>query len=731
MRPRLRPARTRPAGSRAGTAVGAALTALATAVALLPAAPVAADDPAPAPASGSSETSLHLVTLRSPGTASGRASAVLPGPLAALRQLAEQNRVLEAVGSPEPVYRWTTAVNGMAVELDEEQAATLAREPAVLDVVADTVRPLASTPTPASSRAALPEEVSAALAPPGPRRGGRGVVVGVVDTGLAPDSPVFAPRSSAGAPPGFGGACETGPDWPASACSGRVVGARTYVDGFGVDAVRAATPISPRDRDGHGTRTASLAVGNARVPVVVGEERLGTFGGQAPDASLAVYRACWNAPDPRDDGCSVADLVAAVDDAVRDGVDVLTLAVGGPSGIDVLERALLGATEAGVVVVAAAGNDGAGGAAHSSPWVLSVGGSTGAVRRGEVVLPGGQRLAGAMASRRGRGPTRVVRAADAAATGVRAAEARVCAPGSLDAREVAGAVVVCDRGQVGRVVKSRTVALADGVAMVLLNRDRGSVDADVHSVPTVHLPAGAGRVLRRALADRPGLRVALRPRGTAQRPARVAGFSGSGTGSDTVDPDVVAPATNVLAAVPAERGSWDVDAGTSAAAAVVAGVAATLLARGADPAQVRSALVTTARPLRRSPVTRAGAGLVRARAARRPGLAVLTDPAAYRAWLDGDAVRLNSPTVVLAGGRRTTTRRVTNVSGRRLYFSSSAVGFRRDVRVSPAALRLGPGESATFRVTAGPRRGSRVDDGYVVWRGATGTTTRVPVVLTR
>ena len=62
--------------------------------------------------------------------------------------------------------------------------------------------------------------------------------------------------------------------------------------------MRATTSLSPLDDDGHGTQMAALAAGNAGVPVRVGGERLGRFGGQAPDARLAVYKACWSAPTP-------------------------------------------------------------------------------------------------------------------------------------------------------------------------------------------------------------------------------------------------------------------------------------------------------------------------------------------------------------------------------------------------------------------------------------------------
>ena len=71
----------------------------------------------------------------------------------------------------------------------------------------------------------------------------------------------------------------------------------------------------------------------------------------APAARLAVYKACWTAPDPAEDGCATADTVAAVDQAVADGVDVLNYSVSGSDRPDdSVERAFLGAASAGVFV---------------------------------------------------------------------------------------------------------------------------------------------------------------------------------------------------------------------------------------------------------------------------------------------------------------------------------------------------------------------------------------------
>ena len=105
---------------------------------------------------------------------------------------------------------------------------------------------------------------AAGQAPPARRRG---VVIGFVDSGLGPDSPLFAAVPRLGRQPRrFHGACATGEDWTTDTCDRKVVGARWFVAGFGPDDVRSSSSLSPRDDDGHGTQMASIAAGNAGSP---------------------------------------------------------------------------------------------------------------------------------------------------------------------------------------------------------------------------------------------------------------------------------------------------------------------------------------------------------------------------------------------------------------------------------------------------------------------------------
>lgn len=151
-------------------------------------------------------------------------------------------------------------------------------------------------------------------------------------------------------------------------CS-KIIGAKYYrIDG-------SIPPIdfpSPRDTEGHGTHTASTAAGN----VVSGASLLGLGAGTArggtPSARIAVYKICWA------DGCYDADILAAFDDAIADGVDIISLSVGGSFPLDYFEDSIaIGAFHSmknGVLTSNAGGNSGPGLASitNFSPWSLSV-----------------------------------------------------------------------------------------------------------------------------------------------------------------------------------------------------------------------------------------------------------------------------------------------------------------------------------------------------------------------
>ena len=217
--------------------------------------------------------------------------------------------------------------------------------------------------------------------------------------------------------------------------------------------------------------------------------------------------------------------------------------------------------------------------------------------------------------------------------------------------------------------------------------------------------------------------------------------SGSGSGSGlSVEPDLVAPGAELLAATSpsGSNARWELTTGTSAATARVSGWAARVRAAHPDwpAARIRSALMTSGTSVGGEPGSlRQGAGLPRPDVALRPGLVYDVPRSAWRRALNRqDAERLNLPSVLLSNGpaTATVTRRVTNVGSRSMYYSAQAWGFTSHrVQVTPAALRIGPGETRTVRIRVAARPGvrPRADSGWVAWRGANGTRARIPVVL--
>jgi Subtilase family/Fibronectin type-III domain/Peptidase inhibitor I9/PA domain len=709
----------------------------------------------------STEPGLYVVTLAGRPTAAHRSTRPEPGdrfdrttPEVGRHQarlLTHQDDVLRAIGRPEVAYRFTTALNGFAAHLDAQQVKRLRSRSDVLLVERSTTRRAASDSTGFLDRAGARgawEQVG------GPAGAGRGVVVGVVDSGIWPENPSFAGLAQAvpgeaGALPGFHGSCAMAERWSPSDCSGKIVSARWFVRGFGSDNLASSETLSPRDAVGHGSHVASVAAGEPDVRVVIDEQPFGRDTGVAPAARLAVYKACWTAPDPADDGCTTADAVAAVDQAVADGVDVLSYSVrGAHDPTDTLSRAFLSASAAGVFVAAAAGNGGPepGSVGNTGPWVTTVAAGTSRLYQGAVRLPDGTSYVGAMTADRAVPKTRVVLAADAVVPDGDVAAARRCEPGSLDSTVVHDAVVVCDRGVVARVDKSTEVARAGGAGMVLANTSPDSVDADVHAVPTVHLDAGDAAALvayvRSADAD---ARVALDADARASVPVpTVAPFSSRGpaVGGDLLKPDLTAPGVAVIGAVTPTAGSgrlWDLMSGTSVSTAHVAGLAA--LVRGArptwSPARIRSAMTTTAYDVAADPDALAqGAGHVDPRRYLDPGLVVDGGPAAWRAFLRGDRrpQDLNLPSVAVGGlvGRTTVVRRLTSVAAKPETYTASVEGLPGvTATVRPTTVTLAPGQSRRVRIRLVASPDAPVGDfsrGRITWTGVAHQA-RVPVLV--
>jgi subtilisin family serine protease len=165
------------------------------------------------------------------------------------------------------------------------------------------------------------------------------------------------------------GKCQAGEEFNATSCNRKIIGARSYDRGISAESLKSDYN-SPRDINGHGTHVASTIAGVEVRGVSYGGLATGMARGGAPRARLGIYKACWEG-----DGCPDFAVLAAIDDAIHDGVDVLSLSLGG-AGHEY--SGTLHAVQRGISLVFAGGNDGPvpQTVTNAVPWVTTVAAST-------------------------------------------------------------------------------------------------------------------------------------------------------------------------------------------------------------------------------------------------------------------------------------------------------------------------------------------------------------------
>lgn len=280
-------------------------------------------------------------------------------------------------GTYKKLYSYRHLFNGFAVHISPEQAEILRRSLSVKSVARDWKVRRLTTHTP--QFLGLPTGVWPTGG--GFDRAGEDIVIGFVDSGIYPYHPSFATHNTDpyGPFPKYRGKCEHDPDTKRNFCNGKIIGAQHFAEA--AIAAGVFNPsidfASPMDGDGHGSHTAAIAAGNNGIPVRMHGYEFGKASGMAPRARIAVYKALY-----RLFGGFVADVVAAIDQAVYDGVDILSLSVGPNSPpantkityLNPFDATLLSAVKAGVFVAQAAGNGGPfpKTLVSYSPWIASV-----------------------------------------------------------------------------------------------------------------------------------------------------------------------------------------------------------------------------------------------------------------------------------------------------------------------------------------------------------------------
>ncbi|XP_062083097.1 subtilisin-like serine-protease S [Humulus lupulus] len=444
------------------------------------------------------------------------------------------------------------------------------------------------------------------------------VIVGVVDSGVWPESKSFSDEGLGPVPKKFKGECVTGENFTLANCNRKIIGARFYYKGFEAEngpLESFGEPFfrSARDGDGHGSHTASTIAGSVVDNVSLFGLAKGTARGGAPSARLAIYKACWF------NLCSDADILAAMDDVIHDGVDVVSLSLGPdpPQPIyfeDSLSVGTFHAFQKGIFVSASAGNSGLPNTAGNvAPWILTVAAST--VDREfptNVYLGNSRVLKGfSLNPLKMDGYFSLIAGSAAAARGVPSENASFCKNNTLDSSLIKGKIVVCTLEAVSdiRREKGMFVQQGGGVGMILIDPVLTNVGFQF-IIPGTLIGQEAAAELQEYIktAKNPTARIARTRTVLHTKPApEVAAFSSAGPNiisPDIIKPDITGPGVNILAAwspvaVEATGGrsvDFNIISGTSMSCPHASAIAAIIKSYRPSwsPAAIKSAMMTTA-----------------------------------------------------------------------------------------------------------------------------------------
>ncbi|XP_077235092.1 subtilisin-like protease SBT1.1 [Tasmannia lanceolata] len=521
---------------------------------------------------------------------------------------AEEEDTGQEQEAPQLLYVYETVLSGIAVKLSPKQAQSLKNIDGFLYANLDDMLSLHTTHSP--QFLGLKTGKGLWNAP----NLASDVIIGVIDSGIWPEHVSFSDAHMSPVPARWKGICEEGTSFSSATCNKKLIGGRAFFKAYEAVAGRINETVeyrSTRDSVGHGTHTASTAAGNIIDHASLFQLASGSALGMRFTARIAAYKVCW----PQ--GCASADILAAIDQAIADGVDILSLSLGGssrPYYNDLMAIAALGAVQNGVFVSCSAGNSGPSESTVSNvaPWIMTVAASYLDRSFPTTVKLGNGRVFRGGSLYTGKGIKKQLPLVYGETAGTQGS-AEYCISGSLTPKLVKGKIVVCDRGLSGRAEKGEQVKLAGGAGMLLLNNnDQGEeIFADPHVLPASSLGATAGKALKDYMDSTKKPTATIVFQGTVYGdPAPVmAAFSSRGPsaiGPDILKPDVTGPGMNILAAWPPvvsptqlntdkRRVAFNILSGTSMSCPHVSGLAALLKSVHPDwsPAAIKSALMTT------------------------------------------------------------------------------------------------------------------------------------------
>jgi subtilisin family serine protease len=645
----------------------------------------------------------------------------------------------------EPRHRYSLAFNGFAVELTGAEAAALAGTPGVARVQRSGRLHIKSDAGPAWTGATGIWDGSGTGGLPGTQ--GEGIVIGVLDTGIALGHPSFADIGGDGYnhanPRGSGsyvGWCNpANPNYDSTLhCNDKLIGVWSWPD----------SGSNPRDDQGHGTHTASIAAGNHVTASLGGLTR--PISGVAPHANLISYDVC-------DSGgyCQSSTVLAAVDQAVTDGVDVISLAFAGyeySPWYDSVSQALLGARNAGIFVAAALDDGYSIGSPANAPWVLGVAASS-HNRRFVTTLAD---MAGGTAPPPDLAGLGLTSAYGSAYLVYAGDYGDYYCSSPFPAGTFHGEIVVCryDILYISEITAGQNV-LAGGAGGLVLAQTYYAppLEPVANVLPAIHLapteanallswlnPGSAGSLHRaRITATTAQLDPAFADRLSPDSPQGPGYYS-----SNLMKPDVAAPGRSILAAH-TDPGGYRLLDGSSMATAHAAGGAALLAALhpGWTPAEIQSALETTGAAVTRDDGSATnpldvGGGRVALSAAARAGL-VLNETTQH--FQDANPGNGGDPrTLNLAGlendqcnlscGWTRTVR--STLAAAATWTASAEIPAGVGLTVSPASFTLPPGGTQVLQITiTGSTSLSGLTSGRVILTptGGQAPPTRLPLAV--
>ncbi|KAL2241945.1 CO(2)-response secreted protease-like [Sesamum indicum] len=499
---------------------------------------------------------------------------------------------------------------GFAARLSDKEAKLIAKRPGVVSVFPDPVLQLHTT----HSWDFLKYLDSTPKVPTDSSSSGEDTIIGFLDTGIWPESESFNDEGIGAIPSRWKGTCMEGENFTSSSCNRKIIGARYYDD------PELGIPGTPRDNVGHGSHVASTAAGRPVSGASYYGLAKGTAKGGSPGSRIAMYRVCPS------NFCIGSAILKGFDDAIADGVDVLSVSLGfSPSELFSDNPIIIGAfhaTEKGIIVVCSAGNSGPSSATvdNAAPWILTVAATT--IDRdfqSDVVLGGNKVIKGGAINFSDLNKSPVYPLIDGLSAKSESSQqgdddARNCNPGSLDGDKVKEKIVLCENKvrPFGTTIKYETLKDQGAIGMVLIDDDLRQLETTYTDFPVTAVIEEDGAEILSYINSSSNPVATILPTVVIPnyKPAPVVALFSSrgpvfGVGN-LIKPDITAPGQNILAAwspnsdeltLPGrEPALYGIISGTSMSCPHVSGLAAAVKSQHPtwSPAAIRSAIMTTA-----------------------------------------------------------------------------------------------------------------------------------------